>query len=106
VIFFYFIFYFFRLYLSQLLCGACEKQTQFKVSAWDLDVPDEPADEHFTARQPMFQVYIGERLTHSRERTHSIERTHSTDRTHSVEPVDENLTARQTRSKSGELEKI
>jgi hypothetical protein len=54
-------FLFFRLYLSQLLCGACEKQTQFKVSAWDLDVPDEPADEHFTARQPMFQVYIGER---------------------------------------------
>ena len=45
-----------RLYLSQLLCGACEKQTQFKVSAWDSDVPDEPADEHFAARPPMFQV--------------------------------------------------
>ena len=45
-----------RLYLSQILCGACEKQTQFKVAAWDSTVPEDCGDEHFTQRAPMFQV--------------------------------------------------
>jgi hypothetical protein len=46
-----------RLYLSQVLFGACEKQTQFKVSAWDAEtVPEDCEDDHFAQRPAIFQV--------------------------------------------------
>lgn len=45
-----------RLYLSQILIGACEKQTQFKVAAWDTTVPEDCDDEFFKQRAPMFQI--------------------------------------------------
>lgn len=45
-----------RLWLSQILCAACEKQTQFKVAQWDPSVPDDADDQFFLSRQAMFQV--------------------------------------------------
>lgn len=45
-----------RSYLSQILCGACERQAQFKVASWDPSISDEAPDEVFTSRPAMFQV--------------------------------------------------
>ena len=55
-----------RAYISQILCGVCEKQTQFKVANFDpAVVPENPEDVHFTSRPASFQV---------RERSECIQR--------------------------------
>ena len=45
-----------KLFLSQVLCAACEKRTQFKVASWLPGTPDDADDTAFTARPAMFQV--------------------------------------------------
>merc|ERR1712124_42463 len=47
-----------RSFLMQILCGACEKQTQFKVANFDpLNTPmPDPEDQHFTNKPASFQV--------------------------------------------------
>ena len=45
-----------KLWLSQVLCGACEKQVQFKVAQYDTNVSDAATDEEFTSRPAQFMV--------------------------------------------------
>lgn len=46
-----------RVYLSQILCALCEKQTQFKVANYDPNTtPEEPDDNQFVTRPASFQV--------------------------------------------------
>jgi len=45
-----------KLWLAQMLCGACEKQVQFKVANWDQHVPDAAEDSEFTARPAQFMI--------------------------------------------------
>lgn len=45
-----------KLWLSQVLCGACEKQVQFKVAQYDANVSDAATDEEFTSRPAQFMV--------------------------------------------------
>ena len=43
-------------WLSQIACGACEKQVQFKVANWDQNVPDAAEDHEFTSRPAQFMI--------------------------------------------------
>lgn len=45
-----------KLYLEQVLCGACERKTVFKVANWDRGIMDDANDEQFTTRAAQFQV--------------------------------------------------
>eukprot|EP00945_MAST-04E_sp_MAST-4E-sp1_P008212 g8212.t1 len=45
-----------RMYTWQVLCGVCEKQSQFKVANWNHTIPEDPEDQHFTAQPVAFQV--------------------------------------------------
>jgi hypothetical protein len=45
-----------KLYLSQILFGACEKQVQFKVANWDYTFSDDAGDDAFTSRPAQFMI--------------------------------------------------
>lgn len=45
-----------KMYLEQVLCGACERKTVFKVANWDKGIADDANDVQFTTRAAQFQV--------------------------------------------------
>ena len=45
-----------KFYFEQVLCGACERKTVFKVANWDRGIADNSSDEEFTKRAAQFQV--------------------------------------------------